>query len=73
MPEGIAEEDDLDAAMSEFLQDEDLIGILARKSIRIEDVEAIDSTGGRMIPEPLKGRTNQRAPTVVLQPQKFNA
>jgi hypothetical protein len=66
MPEGIAEEDDLDAAMSEFLQDEDLTGILARESIRVEDVEAVDGAGGRLIPEPLQARTDQRAPAAAV-------
>ena len=60
--EGVAQEDDLDAATGEFLEDQDLIGILAREPIRVEDVEAVDGPGGGLVPEPLEARAGQDAP-----------
>ena len=55
----IAQEDDLDAAMGEFLQYQDLIGISARESVRVEDVEAIDGAGGDLVAKSLEARADQ--------------
>src|SRR3954462_13425351 len=62
MAEGVAQEDDLDAAMGELFEDQDLIGILARESVRVEDVEAVDRPGGGLVAEPLQPRTGQQGP-----------
>src|SRR5262249_44773240 len=62
----VAEEDDLDATMGEVLDDQDLIGILARKTVRIEHVEAVDGPGGGLIPEPLEARAGQDTPAVAV-------
>ncbi len=64
--DGVAHEDDLDAAPGEFLQDEHLIGILARESIRVEHVEAVDDPGGGLVPEPLQARAHQDTPAVAV-------
>ena len=58
---GIPQEDDLDAAMVEFLKEQYLICIFARKSIWIEDVKAVDGPGGGLIPESLETRADQDA------------
>ena len=71
MAEGVAEEDDLDAATGEFFEDQDLIGILAGEPIRVEDVEAVDGAGGGLVAEPLQPRPGQQGPAdaVVDEPQ----
>ena len=58
---GIAQEDDLDTAMVEFLEKQYLICIFARKSIWIEDVEAVNGTGGGLIPESFEARADKYA------------
>ena len=71
MAEGVAEEDDLDAATGELLEDQNLICIFARKSIRVVDVEAVEGPGGGLVAEPLQPRPEQDGPAdaVVDEPQ----
>src|SRR5262249_29670481 len=57
--EGVAQEDHLDAAIGEFLEDQNLIGIFARKPIGIENVEAVNGPGSGLIPESFQARTGQ--------------
>jgi hypothetical protein len=58
---GIAQEDDLDPATIELLEEQHLIRILARKPIGIEDVEAIDRPGSGLIPESFEARPDEEA------------
>jgi hypothetical protein len=68
---GVAEEDDLDAATGEFLEDQDLIGIFARETIRVLDVKAVEGSGGGLVAEPLQPRAEEQGPAdaVVDEPQ----
>src|SRR3954470_4237341 len=58
---GVAQEDDLDAATVELFEEQHLISILARKPIRIEDVEAIDGPGGGLISQTFEARADEDA------------
>ena len=58
------EEDHFDAAARELVQQQDLIGVLAREPVRAVNVQAIDRAGGRHVTQSLQGRSNQRGPAV---------
>ena len=70
-PSGIAEEDDLDVAAGELLEDQDLVGILAGEAIRVLDVESVEGAGGGLVAEPLQARPQEDGPAdaVVDEPQ----
>src|SRR3569832_2074070 len=58
------EEADLDARSAEFIQQKELISIVARQTIGSQHVEAINCSLGSHIPQPLQGRPQQRATAV---------
>ncbi len=63
----IAQEDDLDAAAGELLQDQDSgRHICERNSVRIEDVEAIEDAGGGLVAKSLEARADQGIPAVAV-------
>src|SRR3954447_23017558 len=64
--DGVAQEDDLDAAPVELLQDQDLVRIFAREPVGVEHIEAVDGPGGGLVSEPLEARAGQDAPAVAV-------
>src|SRR3954447_17180524 len=68
---GVAEEHDLDPATGEFFEDQDLICIFARETIRVLDVETVEGPGGGLVAEPLQPRAEEQGPAdaVVDEPQ----
>jgi hypothetical protein len=62
----IAEEDDRDAATGELLEEQDQISLFAREPIRVEDVEAVEASGGGLVPESFEVRTDQGVPAVAV-------
>ena len=62
----VVEEDDLDAAALELLDEEDLISIFASQAIGRVDVEAIDQAGGRLIAEAFQGGPDQHGSALPL-------
>jgi len=63
---GPVEEDDRDAGPLEFLQQQDLVGILARQPVGRMDVEAVEATRCGEIAQLLQPGPDQRGPTVAL-------
>ena len=66
LAEGAIEEDDLHPGIREFLHEQELVGIVAGQAIGIEDVQAVDGAGGRLVAQALQGRSQQRAATVAV-------
>src|SRR5262249_40473603 len=55
-----------DTAAGELLKEQDLIGIAARESIGVEHVDAIDGTGGGLVPESFETRADQDIASVAV-------
>ena len=54
------EEDDLDAMAAQFVDQDHLIGVVARQPVGVLDVEPVDRPGGGGVAQPLQGRAEQQ-------------
>ena len=60
------EKHDLDASALKLVNQQHLIGVLARKAIRRVDIEPIHAPGGDQIPQALQGGPDQGRATIAL-------
>ncbi len=66
VPHGMVEEDDLDPGAAKLVDQQHLIGVLARQAIGRVDIEALDRPQGNRIAQPLQRRPHQCGPTVAV-------
>lgn len=61
---GAQDEDDLDSLLAELLQEQNLVGILARQAVRTVHIQDLDSAFGHPVSEPLQRRPHQRSTAI---------
>ncbi len=64
--DGMIEKHHFHPRVTQFLPQQDLVGILAGQSVRRVDLEPLDQPQGRHVPQPLQGRPRQGRPTVAV-------
>jgi hypothetical protein len=62
----VVEEDDLDPAAVQLVDQEDLVGVAAGEAVGGEDVEPVQGAGGRLVSQPLQRRADEGAAAVAL-------
>jgi hypothetical protein len=70
LPHGSIEKDHLHAGLPQLVQNHRLMRLLAGQPIRTMDIEAIQTSGCRHIPQPLQRWAHEAGSTVALIPKR---